>query len=100
MDWTIASVLISALGIGGIVSGFVNRKLTKAEKRAEERQEAQNRMSILLLQGIKATGALGYATAVAMKRGSANGEVEKSVEQYETYSKELDKFLVEQVVKK
>lgn len=95
----IASVALSALGVGAIVSGAVNRRLTKAEKAAEEKAEAQTKETVLLLQGVKAAGALSYATAVAMKRGHANGEVEKGVEQYEHYTAELDRFLIEQSAK-
>lgn len=93
---SIVSVAISALGVGAIVSGAINRRLSKSEKAAEEKQKAQTKETMLLLQGVKAAGALSYATAVAMKRGHANGEVEKGVEQYEQYTAELDKFLIEQ----
>lgn len=99
MNITIISAILSALGVGAIVSGAINRRLAKAEKTADEKQAAQTREIILLLQGVKAAGALGYATAVAMKRGSANGEVEKGVDQYEQYTAELDRFLIEQSAK-
>lgn len=99
MNITIISAILSALGVGAIVSSAINRRLAKAEKTADEKQAAQTREIILLLQGVKAAGALGYATAVAMKRGSANGEVEKGVEQYEQYTAELDRFLIEQSAK-
>lgn len=92
----VVSVAISALGVGAIVSGAVNRRLTKAEQAAEEKRKAQEKETVLLLQGVKAAGALSYATAVAMKRGYANGEVEKGVQQYEEYTAELDRFLIEQ----
>lgn len=92
----IISVVLSALGVGAIVSGTINRRLAKAEKAAEEKQQAQARETMLLLQGVKAAGALSYATAIAMKRGYTNGEVEKGVEQYEQYTAELDRFLIEQ----
>lgn len=100
MDFvTVLSAALSALGVGAIVSGAINRKLAKAEQAAEEKQEAQSRETMLLLQGVKAAGALSYATAVAMKRGYTNGEVEKGVEQYEQYTAELDRFLIEQSAK-
>lgn len=95
----VISVGISALGVGAVVSGAINRKLMKAEAAAEKKREAQQRETMLLLQGVKAAGALSYATAVAIKRGHANGEVEKGVQQYEDYTAELDKFLIEQSAK-
>lgn len=99
MNITIISVILSALGVGAIVSGAINRRLTKVEAAAEEKRNAQTREIVLLLQGVKAAGALSYATAVAMKRGSANGEVEKGVAQYEEYTAELDRFLIERSAK-
>lgn len=96
---TIISAITSALGVGAIISGGINRRMTKAEKDAEEKEAARTKEMILLLTGVKAAGALSYATAVAIKRGHANGEVEKGVEAYETWEKQLDKFLIEQSAK-
>lgn len=97
---TIFSAITSALGVGAIISGVIARKLTKAEKGAEEKEAARTKEMILLLTGVKAAGALSYATAVAIKRGHANGEVEKGVEAYEEWEQQLEKFLIEQSAKK
>ncbi len=40
-----------------------------------------------------ATAKLAYATAVALRRGRANGEVEEGVEAYETARKKYLDFL-------
>ena len=93
---TIISAITSALGVGAIISGTVSRKMAKAEKEAAEKEKDRAKEIILLLTGIKAAGALSYATAVALKRGHANGEVEKGVEAYEEWDQKLDKFLIEQ----
>jgi hypothetical protein len=85
--------------VGAIISGVISRKLTKAEKDAEEKEAARTKEMILLLTGVKAAGALSYATAVAMKRGHANGEVEKGVQAYDQWEQQLDKFLIEQSAK-
>lgn len=97
---TIFSCIMSALGVGAIISGTINRRMTKAEKEQEEKEKAKSKEIVLLLTGIKATGALSYATAVALKRGHANGEVEKGVKAYEEWEQELDSFLIEQSAKK
>lgn len=96
---TIISCIMSALGVGAIVSGVISRRLIKAERAAEEKEEARAEEMILLLTGVKAAGALSYATAVAIKRGYANGEVEKGVQEYTAWEKELDKFLIKQTSK-
>ena len=97
---TIISCITSALGVGAIISGTISRRITKAEEDAAEKEKARTKEIVLLLTGIKAAGALSYATAVALKRGHANGEVEKGVEAYEEWEQELDKFLIEQSAKK
>ena len=91
---TIISVIVSTLGVGEIISGYINRRLIKAEKEREEAEKARTQETVLLLTGIKAAGALSYATALAMKRGHANGEVEKGVEKYEEFNRELENFLI------
>ena len=98
--FTIISVISSTLGVGAIISGVISSKLTKAESEAEKREQARTEEMILLLTGVKSAGALSYATAVAMKRGHANGEVEKGVEDYEAWKKDLDSFLIRQSAKK
>ena len=97
---TIISCITSALGVGAIISGTISRKLTKAEQDAEEKEKARSNETVLILSGIKAAGALSYATAVALKRGHANGEVEQGVEAYKQWEQDLDKFLMEQAAKK
>lgn len=96
----IVSCIASALGVGAIVSGFLNRKLAKAAQRAEEDEKTRQHETVLILKGVKASGALSYATAMAIKRGHANGEVEKGVEAYEEWEKDIDSFLVEEAAKK
>lgn len=97
---TIISCITSALGVGAIVSGVLNRRLTKQEAKAEEDERARQRETVLILKGVKASGALSYATAAAIKRGHANGEVEKGIEAYEEWERDLDTFLVEEAAKK
>lgn len=97
---TIISCITSTLGVGAIISGVVSRKLSKAEQNADEKEKARTEEIVLILSGIKATGALSYATAMALKRGHANGEVEKGIESYTAWEKELDTFMMEQTARK
>ena len=96
----IVSCIASALGVGAIVSGFLNRKLAKAAEKAEEDEKTRQHETVLILKGVKASGALSYATAMAIKRGHPNGEVEKGIEAYEKWEKDIDSFLVEEAAKK
>lgn len=97
---TIISCIASTVGVGGIIGGIVSRRLARSEQAQEEAEKARARENVLILSGLKATGALSYATAIALKRGYANGEVEKGVEAYESWQQDLDTFLMVQVSKK
>lgn len=96
---TLISVIASTLGVGATIAGIINRRLAKVEAEAEEKEKARAAEMVLLLTGIKAAGSLSYASAIALKRGHANGEVEAGVKDYEEWSKKLDDFLIQQSVR-
>lgn len=91
---TVISILISALGVGGVISGIIGRKLTRAEEKNNEREKERQQETELILKGIKAAGELSLATAIALKRGHANGEVEKGIESFESFNKDMENFLI------
>ena len=55
---TIISCITSALGVGAIVSGVLNRRLTKQEAKAEEDERARQRETVLILKGVKASASI------------------------------------------
>lgn len=96
MDWT---TLVWAVMPSLIVSVFMacfNRRQKKRDAAAVEHAEARKQESLLSLKLQMATAKLAYATAVALKRGRANGEVEEGIEVYEAAKKEYLAFLNEQ----
>lgn len=97
---TIISVICSTIGVGGIISGAISRRLTRSEQEAAEKEKTRQKETVLMLKGIKAAGDLSLATAVALKRGYANGEVEKGIESFEAFDKEFEQFLIEQSARK
>ena len=64
-------------------------RMTKAEKRAAARQKE----SLLALELNMSTAKLAYATAVALRRGHANGEVEEGIRAYNEAKKKYVDFL-------
>jgi hypothetical protein len=90
------TIAISVLGVGGIISGAVLRRLDKMEKRQDKREEARKQESVLVIKGLKACGHLSEATAIAMKRGHANGETETALEYYKDFTDNLNDFLLQQ----
>ncbi len=96
MDMQIFTIIISVLGVGGIISGVVLRRLDRMEKRQNSREEARKQESVLIIKGLKACGHLSEATAIAMKRGHANGETETALEYYKDFTDDLSDYLLRQ----
>lgn len=71
-----------------------NRRDAAMDKRAAARQTE----SLLGLEMQAATGQLAAATAVAVKRGYANGEMEGAFAAYNAANTKYEKFIREQAV--
>lgn len=82
--------------IVGVVLAIFNSRQKKRETEQDARAEARKRESMLHLNLQMATAKLSYATAMALKRGKANGEVEEGVEAYENAKREYYNFLNQQ----
>lgn len=94
METFIAAILPS-LCVSVIMAVF-NSRQKKREKAADERAEARKKESLLALEMQMSTAKLAYATAMALKRGHANGEVEEGIDAYEDSRKKYLHFLNEQ----
>ena len=75
--------------IVGIVMAFWNKKQNKQLKLEEEKEASAKRKDALILSLLVATAELSYATVMALKRGSPNGEVETALKRY---NKAMDEF--------
>lgn len=92
-----------AASIPSAITGFcfwlIQRRMDKherqREKRAEERDEARIKNEVLIIKSVNASIALGEATAIALKRGKANGETEKALELAVLVKREQDDFLTQ-----
>lgn len=83
----------------GVVMYFWERRQRKFEKEMVEKEKVRTRGELVKLDLTCATAALTYATAMAVKRGSANGELETAIENYETAMESFRKFEREKIVK-
>lgn len=90
------TIIISVLGVGGIISGVVLRRLDRMEKKQDSREEARKEESVLVIKGLKAVGHLSEATALAQKRGHTNGETETALEYYKDFNDDLSNYLLRQ----
>lgn len=83
----------------GVVMYFWERRQRKFEREMAEKEENRARGELVKLDLTCATAALTYATAMAVKRGSTNGELETAIANYETAMESFRKFEREQIVK-
>lgn len=76
----------------GIVMHFFNKKQNKRDDDAKEREELRIEGENVRLNLLLSANKLSYAVAMAIKRGTPNGEVEEGIEQYKKAMDEFKKF--------
>ena len=81
----------------GIVLAVFSARQRQRDKSQQEVERARERESLLNINLTFATAQLSYAVAMAVKRGSPNGEVEEGVRAYEKALAEYREFEREQV---
>ena len=96
---TIAELVwASAPGVlTGIVLAVFSARQRRRDRGQEEREKARKRESLLNLNLTFAAAQLAYAVAMAVKRGSPNGEVEEGVATYEKALAAYREFEREQI---
>lgn len=85
--------------IVGVTMALFNRKQKSRDDRDERNERNRIKGEMTRLDLLVATAQLGYATTMAMKRGSTNGEVEPAVEQYEKAMRHFREFEREQIAR-
>lgn len=93
MLWAIR--LIQSIIVPIIVFVHQHRIMQKVNE-ANMRTENRKTESLLLLNMTYATAELANATAIALKRGQANGEIEKAMKTYKKAKDQYAQFLHEQ----
>ncbi len=80
----------------GLFLFYFKRGQDKKDATYEESYKTRCKESLLSLEMITASADLSYATAVAVKRGYANGEVEAGIESYKKAKESYRIFMTEQ----
>lgn len=88
MLWEIFMAVVPSL-LTGVVLAIFNSKQKKRMKENDQLEFDRKKESKLNLDLTFASAQLAYASAIALKRGYANGEVEQGVE---SYQKALDAY--------
>lgn len=96
-DWITTAVAAAVPSVlCGLFMAWVNRQQKRRSENEDRHLRAQKEESLLHLDLMMATAKLAYATAVAIRRGRANGEVEEGIAAYEAARKKYIAFLNEQ----
>lgn len=95
--------IVLAFGIPAAVTSLalflLQRKITRHEKKEDERETARRKHEVLAVKGINAAISLGEATADAIKNGHSNGEIDAALEYARVVKHETKDFLTEQSIK-
>lgn len=92
-EW-IAQLLWAVLPglITGVVMAIFGARQKKQERRAEQREVDRLKSESLRISLLLATAKLTYAVAMAVKRGTPNGEVEEGIKEYDKAMGEFREF--------
>ena len=91
MTETVISAIAPSL-IVGIVLFYWERRQKKHDNHTNERDKLQIEADMRRLYLEVATAQLSYAVAMAIKRGSPNGEIEEALESYNSAMKKFRQF--------
>ena len=83
----------------GIILSVWNSRQKKRENDRDEREGYRLKSEMLRISLLVATAQLSRAVAMAIKRGSPNGEIEEGLEQYNAAMEEFREFEREQIIR-
>ena len=85
--------------IVGIIMALWNKQQKKRDDERRENEKERVKSETLRISLLLSTAQLSYAVAMAIKRGSPNGEIEAGIEQYDKAMKKFREFEREQIAK-
>lgn len=86
---------ITSIGVA-IFLFYFYRQQNKRDCEAEKKALARAKEGYLIMLSVDAIGSLAYATAIAVKKGEINGEMDPAISKYQKVSEELEVFIKEQ----
>ena len=96
MDWLSFCVGLIPSIIAGVAVFYISRSQQHRDKAVEKLSEARKCEALLSLEMQMSSNKLAYACAMALKRGSANGEVEDGIRSYEVSKQKYTDFMARQ----
>lgn len=89
----IFSILPSVLS--GMVLFYCQKRDKKRDAREAEKDAAQEKYTRQVLKGLHSSLTLGEATAIAVKTGHANGELDRALAEAQAAKSSLHEFLTD-----
>lgn len=95
IDWILLTIEAAIAIITGYILWRLQHVQEKRERGEEEREESLKKRDLLSLEMQMASAKLSYAVAMAVKRGTPNGEIEDGIKSYEEAKTKYMAFLNE-----
>ena len=93
-------ISICASVVSGTALFFLQRYFKQKDKKDDERDLILAKENVLILKSLNCVGKLSYASAIAIRDGKLDGEMEDAMKSYGEVNKELYEYLLEQNARK
>lgn len=95
MDINLLSAFLTACPsiVTGVIAYRINKKGDERHAEAEKRHDERVKAERLSMEMQNATADLSYANAMAIKRGTPNGEIEAGIASYEKAKRDYFNFI-------
>ena len=92
-------VSIASSIISGMVLFFLQSYFKKKQKEDDEREHKRHKKDVLIIKSLNAVADLAQANSIALRDGKTNGELKRALNGYDSVSKEMTDFIIENSVK-
>lgn len=101
MESIVAGIILASIPsiVAAVTAYRINHKADERYNEQKEQHDERVTAEQLQMEMQLATAELAYATAIAIKRGKANGEVEAGIDSYERAKTNYIKFVNEKYIK-
>ena len=98
-EWKMGSVISTvftacATVASGMILFFLQRFLTRQQKKEEQRDAAKAKETALLFRSLDALGKLSMANGVALRDGKTNGELTLALSEWEKVQRQMYDYLI------
>ena len=93
-SWISALLTAGTTIVSGLILFFLQRFLTKQQRKEEQRDAAKTKEILLLFRSLDALGKLSVANGIALRDGKTNGDLSLALEEFERVQHQMYEYLV------